>query len=85
MSGQTQPTPVTTTDRHAHAHGTTRPKPASEVPGPRSPAPLQTLVGVMWPARARLAMRRRYGGVFRSRDAIAGEFFHIAEREGGGT
>ncbi len=26
-------------------------------------------------------MRQRYGGVFRSNDAIAGEMFHIAERE----
>ena len=26
-------------------------------------------------------MRERYGGVFRSNDAIAGEVFHIAERE----
>jgi cytochrome P450 len=26
-------------------------------------------------------MRKRYGGVFRSNDAIAGELFHVAERE----
>jgi cytochrome P450 len=26
-------------------------------------------------------MRERYGGVFRSSDAIAGELFHIAERD----
>src|SRR5437764_1107731 len=54
---------------------------ASEVPGPRVPAPLQTVVGVLWPVRARLAMRERYGKVFRSHDAIAGELFHIADRE----
>src|SRR4051794_23035519 len=54
---------------------------AAEVPGPRIPKPLQTLVGVAWPVRARLAMRERYGKVFRTNDAIAGELFHIAERE----
>src|SRR5436190_13493908 len=54
---------------------------SSEVPGPRMPAPLQTVVGVLWPVRARLAMRERYGKVFRTNDAIAGELFHIAERE----
>jgi cytochrome P450 len=30
---------------------------------------------------SRLAARRRYGPVFRSRDAIAGELFHIADRD----
>jgi cytochrome P450 len=35
----------------------------------------------MRPLEARLGMRERYGGVFRSNDAIAGELFHIAERE----
>ena len=54
---------------------------ASGVPGPRIPAPLQTLAGVLWPVEARLAMRARYGKVFRSNDSIAGELFHIAERE----
>jgi cytochrome P450 len=57
------------------------PKPASEVPGPRLPRLLQTLLGVVRPLEARLGMRERYGGVFRSNDAIAGELFHIAERE----
>jgi cytochrome P450 len=56
-------------------------KAASEVPGPRLPAPMQTLLGVMRPLEARLAMRDRYGGVFRSNDAIAGELFHVAERD----
>ena len=53
----------------------------TEVPGPRAPALAQTLAGVMWPRAARLAMRRRYGPIFRSRDAIAGELFHIADRD----
>ena len=57
------------------------PKPASEVPGPRIPGLLQTLLGVIRPLEARLEMRERYGGVFRTSDAIAGEMFHIAERE----
>jgi cytochrome P450 len=35
----------------------------------------------MRPLEARLAMRRRYGGVFRTDDAIVGELFHVAERE----
>jgi cytochrome P450 len=39
------------------------------------------VAGVLWPIRARLAMRERYGKVFRSNDSIAGELFHIAERE----
>src|SRR4051794_19586919 len=56
-------------------------KPATEVPGPRSPRLLQTLLGVMRPLEARLAMRERYGTVFRSNDAIAGELFHVAERD----
>jgi cytochrome P450 len=54
---------------------------SSRVPGPRLPRLLQTLIGVTRPVEARLAMRERYGGVFRSKDAIAGELFHIAERE----
>jgi cytochrome P450 len=35
----------------------------------------------MRPVEARLAMRKRYGGVFRTSDAVAGELFHVAERE----
>jgi cytochrome P450 len=35
----------------------------------------------MRPLEARLEMRERYGPVFRTDDAIAGELFHIAERE----
>jgi cytochrome P450 len=56
-------------------------RPASEVPGPRVPRLLQTLLGVMRPIEARRDLRERYGGVFRSNDAIAGEVFHIAERD----
>ena len=56
-------------------------KPASEIPGPRIPRLLQTLLGVMRPLEARVGMRERYGALFRSNDAIAGEMFHIADRE----
>jgi cytochrome P450 len=52
-----------------------------EVPGPRLPRILQTLLGIAWPLEARLAMRNRYGRIFRTRDAIAGELVHIAERD----
>ena len=41
----------------------------------------QSLLGVFRPVDARLAMRRRYGRVFRTRDALVGEMFHIADRE----
>jgi len=56
-------------------------RPASAVPGPRLPRLMQTMLGVTRPVEARLEMRKRYGKVFRSKDAIAGEMFHIAERE----
>jgi cytochrome P450 len=56
------------------------PRPASEVPGPRAPRALQSWLGVARPVEARLALRRRYGPVFRSNDAIAGEIFHVADR-----
>ena len=42
---------------------------------------MQTMLGVTRPVQARLEMRKRYGKVFRSNDAIAGEMFHIADRE----
>jgi cytochrome P450 len=35
----------------------------------------------MRPLETRVAMRERHGEIFRSNDAIAGEMFHIAERE----
>jgi cytochrome P450 family 135 len=54
--------------------------PASEIPGPRLPGPLQSWLGIAFPVKARLAMRRRYGSVFRSNDSIAGEMFHVADR-----
>ena len=56
-------------------------QPSSEVPGPRLPGLAQTLLGVMLPLEARLQVRRRYGSVFRTDDAIAGELFHIADRD----
>ena len=50
-------------------------------PGPRTPRLAQSLLGVFRPIDARLAMRRRYGRVFRTRDALVGEMFHVADRE----
>ena len=57
------------------------PRSAAEVPGPRLPRPLQSWLGVMRPVDARLALRERYGPVFRTRDAIAGTIIHVADRE----
>lgn len=57
------------------------PKPASEVPGPRLPRPLQSWLGVIRPFESRFALRKRYGPVFRSNDVIVGQVFHIADRE----
>ena len=56
------------------------PKPASDVPGPRLPRPLQSWLGVIRPFESRLALRNRYGPVFRSNDVIVGQVFHIADR-----
>ena len=56
-------------------------RPASEVPGPRAPRVMQSWLGVVRPFSTRLALRRRYGAVFRTHDAIAGEMFHIADHE----
>ena len=55
--------------------------PASQVPGPRLPRPIQTWLGVARPIQARLAMRERYGPVFRTTDVIAGEMVHVADRD----
>jgi cytochrome P450 family 135 len=57
------------------------PKPASEVPGPRVPRPLQSWIGVVRPIDSRLAMRKRYGSVFRSNDVLLGHVFHVADRD----
>jgi cytochrome P450 len=54
---------------------------ASEVPGPRLPRVLQSWLAVVSPIGARLVMRRRYGPVFRTNDAIAGALIHVADRE----
>jgi cytochrome P450 family 135 len=56
-------------------------RPASEVPGPRAPRVVQSWLGVVRPIHTRVMMRRRYGAVVRTHDAIAGEIFHIADRE----
>jgi cytochrome P450 len=55
-------------------------RPASEIGGSGLPRVLQSLLAVIRPMQARLGLRERYGGVFRTNDAIAGEVFHIAER-----
>jgi len=56
-------------------------RPASEIPGLPLPGPLQSWLGIAFPVEARLTMRKRYGRVFRSNDSIAGELFHIADRD----
>jgi cytochrome P450 len=52
---------------------------APQVSGPRLPRALQSWLGVTRPIEARLAMRRRHGPVFRTRDVIAGELIHVAD------
>jgi cytochrome P450 len=55
--------------------------PAAEIPGPPRPKLAQTIAGTLWPTRSRLWMRRRYGKLFRTDDAIAGPLVHVADRE----
>jgi cytochrome P450 len=57
------------------------PKPASEVPGPRLPRPLQSWLGLARPFDSLLMLRKRYGPVVRTNDLIAGELYHVADRE----
>ena len=52
---------------------------ADAVPRTRLPRLLQSWLGVVRPVEARLVMRRRYGPVFRTDDALAGRLFHIAD------
>jgi cytochrome P450 family 135 len=56
-------------------------RPAAEIPGPRLPRLAQSLLALSRPEEARLALRRRHGSVFRTRDAILGDVFHIADRD----
>jgi cytochrome P450 len=42
---------------------------------------MQSWIGIVRPLEARLELRKRYGPVIRSNDAIVGEMFHIADRE----
>ena len=56
-------------------------RPASEIPRSRIPRPLQTWLGVARPIDARLAMRRRYGPLFRTHDVLAGPMIHVADRD----
>jgi cytochrome P450 len=51
----------------------------SSVPGPRLPRLAQSVVGLVRPVEARIAMRARYGSVFRTNDLIVGELVHVAE------
>src|SRR3954454_12856816 len=53
---------------------------AADVPGPRMPRGAQTWMGVARPIQARLAMRDRFGPVFRTNDAIAGQLVHVGDR-----
>jgi cytochrome P450 len=69
-----------TAERRPRPSGDGSAKPAAAVPGPRLPGVLQTWLGVVHPLEARLALRKRYGPVFRTNDAIAGEMFHVADR-----
>src|SRR3989449_4229315 len=71
---------TSTAERRPAAAGDPPPRPASEVPGPRLPRPLQSWLGFVRPVESRLALRKRYGPVFRSNDLILGEVFHIADR-----
>ena len=74
------PTSVTA-DNTSAATAASPVRPAREVPGPRMPRPVQSALGLLRPIESRLAMRRRYGPVFRTRDLIAGDVFHIADRD----
>jgi cytochrome P450 family 135 len=56
-------------------------KPAAAIPGPRLPPLLQTWLGVARPVETRLMLRRRYGRLARTHDALAGELVHVADRE----
>ena len=56
-------------------------RPASEIPGPRAPRLVQTFFGTVFPVRAKLDMRKRYGKIFRVNDQILGEFVHLADPE----
>ena len=65
----------------APVDGAVPPRPGSEVPGPRAPRLLQSWLAVMRPLETMLVAEKRYGPIFRSRDALMGEVFHIADRE----
>ena len=73
--------PTATSGSSPAVDGAVSPRPASEVPGPRAPRLLQSWLAVMRPLETRLAVEKRYGRVFRTRDALAGEVFHIADPE----
>ncbi|PWU25399.1 MAG: cytochrome P450 [Candidatus Rokuibacteriota bacterium] len=59
------------------ATGTATP---ADVPGPRLPRSLQSLIGVIRPFDSRIALRNRFGPVFATNDVIVGRMFHIADR-----
>ncbi len=74
------PAPTATETGHS-APPTPPARPATDIPGPPLPGPLQSYLGVTRPLAARSAMRRRYGRIFRTSDSIAGDVFHVADRE----
>src|SRR3712207_319694 len=75
------PAPTATVNRPGPVGEAAPARPASEVPAPPIPRALQLWLGVMQPVEARLAIRKRYGPIFRTSDPIAGDIFHIADRE----
>jgi cytochrome P450 len=77
LSQSSTATPV----RRPPTAGAPSPKVAADVPGPRLPRLLQSWLGVTRPVEARLALRNRYGTVFRVNDALMGEVIHVADRE----
>jgi cytochrome P450 len=73
--------PGTATETNLASPPSAPARPSSEVPGPPLPGPLQSWLGIARPLAARSLMRRRYGCIFRTSDSIAGEVFHVADRE----
>ncbi|MEX0992936.1 MAG: cytochrome P450 [Solirubrobacterales bacterium] len=70
------------TAAESHANGV---RPASEIPGPRTPRLLNSLIGVYQPVRARLDARKRFGPIYRVHDSILGDVVTLADPELVGT
>lgn len=56
-------------------------RPDADIPGPRIPRLVQTLLAVGRPVDMRLTMRDRYGPLYVTNDAIAGRLVHVGERD----